>query len=89
MLNFLSLCVALSVSAVYELIEWWAALLWGQEAEEFLGTQGDPWDTQWDIFMALIGAVSALLGLSHLQNRQIRALESSAGRGVWQDRRGR
>ena len=53
-------CVALAVSAFYELIEWWAALALGQGADEFLGTQGDPWDTQADMFLALIGAALAL-----------------------------
>lgn len=82
MLAFLSLCVALAVSAFYELIEWWVALIAGQGAIEFLGTQGDPWDTQADIFWALIGAGCALLGLAGLQDRQIAALERSAhGRG--------
>ncbi|SEJ29833.1 putative membrane protein [Azotobacter beijerinckii] len=82
MLAFLCLCVALAISAVYELIEWWVALIAGQGAIEFLGTQGDPWDTQSDICWALIGAGSALLGLARLQDRQIAALERSAhGRG--------
>jgi len=71
MVGFLSVCVALAVSAVYELIEWGAALALGQGAEEFLGTQGDAWDTQADMFMALVGAVSALLLLSRLQDRQL------------------
>ena len=56
MAAFLSLCVALAVSAFYELVEWWAALALGQGADEFLGTQGDPWDTQADMFLALVGA---------------------------------
>ncbi|TBW08123.1 DUF2238 domain-containing protein [Azotobacter chroococcum subsp. isscasi] len=82
MLAFLSLCVALAVSAFYELIEWWVALIAGQGAIEFLGTQGDPWDTQADIFWALLGAGSALLGLADLQDRQIAALKRSRhGRG--------
>jgi putative membrane protein len=71
MVGFLSVCVALAVSAVYELIEWGAALALGQGAEEFLGTQGDPWDTQADMFMALVGAVSALFLLSRLHDRQL------------------
>jgi putative membrane protein len=71
MVGFLSVCVALAVSAVYELIEWGAALVLGQGAEEFLGTQGDAWDTQADMFMALAGAVSALLLLSRLHDRQL------------------
>ena len=74
MAAFLSLCVALSVSAFYELIEWWAALALGQGADEFLGTQGDPWDTQADMFLALIGAAAALTALSRLHDRQIARL---------------
>ena len=58
---FLAGCVALAFSAIYELIEWQAALALGQGADEFLGTQGDPWDTQSDMAMALIGAAVALL----------------------------
>lgn len=75
MLGFLVICIALAISAVYELIEWWAALGLGQGADEFLGTQGDPWDTQSDMFMALIGATVALAGFSRLQDRQIREIE--------------
>ncbi|HEY8331095.1 MAG TPA: DUF2238 domain-containing protein [Pseudomonas sp.] len=75
MLAFLSLCVAMTISAVYELIEWWVALLAGGGAVEFLGTQGDPWDTQADMFWALIGASTGLLGLAWLQDRQIAKLE--------------
>ncbi len=71
MLTFLVLCIALAVSAVYELIEWGAALALGQGADEFLGTQGDPFDTQSDIFFALIGASLALLLFSRLHDRQI------------------
>lgn len=75
MLAFLSLCVAMTVSAVYELIEWWVALLAGGGAVDFLGTQGDPWDTQSDMFWALLGASFGLFGLSRLHDRQIAALE--------------
>ena len=74
MAAFLSLCVALSVSAFYELIEWWAALALGQGADHFLGTQGDEWDTQWDMFMALVGALVAQLALARLHDREIRSL---------------
>jgi putative membrane protein len=76
MLGFLVVCVALAISASYELIEWWAALLMGQGAHEFLGTQGDEWDAQADMFFALIGAVLALLTLGRLHDRQIAALEA-------------
>lgn len=71
MLAFLSVCVVLAISATYELIEWGAALALGQGADEFLGTQGDPWDTQSDMFFALIGAVTALTLLGRLHDRQL------------------
>jgi putative membrane protein len=58
-------------SATYELIEWLAAIIGGSSAESFLGTQGDVWDTQWDMFMALVGAGSALLCLSRVHDRQL------------------
>jgi putative membrane protein len=76
MVAFLAVCVSLAVSALYELVEWWAALALGQGADEFLGTQGDPWDTQSDMFMALVGAVAAQLTLGRLQDRQVAALSS-------------
>lgn len=75
MLAFLSVCVVLAVSASYELIEWAVALMLGQGADEFLGTQGDPWDTQSDMFMALLGALLALGLFSRLQDRQIARLQ--------------
>lgn len=75
MLAFVVVCVVLAVSAAYELLEWAAALALGQGADEFLGTQGDPWDTQSDMFLALIGAVSALLGFSRLHDRQLEKLD--------------
>jgi putative membrane protein len=75
MLAFLVVCVVMTVSVTYEFIEWGTALVFGQGAQEFLGTQGDPWDTQWDMFMALIGAVTALLLCSRLQDRQIARLK--------------
>ena len=68
---FLVVCVVLAVSASYELIEWAAAVALGQGADEFLGTQGDPWDTQSDMAMALVGAVAALVTLAGWQDRQI------------------
>jgi putative membrane protein len=76
MLAFLCVCIVMAISSVYELIEWWVALAAGQGATDFLGTQGDPWDTQSDMFFALIGAVTALLLFARLQDRQIRALDS-------------
>lgn len=71
MLAFLVVCVVLAISATYELIEWAVAILLGQGADDFLGTQGDPWDTQSDMFFALIGAVTALMFFSRLQDRQL------------------
>ncbi|KYQ85265.1 hypothetical protein AWW72_04695 [Acinetobacter sp. NRRL B-65365] len=71
MLSFIVICIVLAISAAYELIEWAAALLLGQGAEEFLGTQGDEWDTQSDMFFALIGSIMALLLLSKWHDRQI------------------
>ena len=75
MLAFIVVCIVLAISATYELVEWWAALGLGQGADEFLGTQGDPWDTQSDMFMALIGALAAQPLLSRWHDRQIAALE--------------
>lgn len=72
MADFLSVCVALAISAFYELIEWWVALAIGQDADAFLGTQGDPWDTQSDMFFALIGALAGLALLSRVHDRQMR-----------------
>lgn len=77
MLAFIVVCVVLAISATYELIEWASALIMGQGADEFLGTQGDQWDTQSDMFMALVGAITALLTLSKLQNAQIEILRRS------------
>ena len=70
-LFFLVTCVCLAVSACYEFVEWWAAVLGGSAANEFLGTQGDVWDTQWDMFMALAGAVTAQLVLSREHDREL------------------
>ena len=74
MLAFIVVCIALAISASYELVEWAAALILGQGADEFLGTQGDVWDTQTDMLMALIGASMALLALSRWHDRQIAML---------------
>lgn len=78
-LSLLCVCVVMTVSALYELIEWAAALAMGQGADEFLGTQGDMWDTQSDMFFALIGALAALTVLHRLHNRQLQALANSSG----------
>jgi len=73
-LGFIVVCICLAISAFYELIEWWVALLSGEAAEAFLGTQGYIWDTQSDMFLALVGAVSALVMLGRLHNRQLAGL---------------
>jgi putative membrane protein len=73
-LPFFVVCFCLALSAFYELIEFWTALATGTAAEAFLGTQGDPWDTQWDMMLALIGAVAALVLLSHWQDRQLKGV---------------
>jgi putative membrane protein len=70
-LFFLVTCVCLAFSACYEFVEWWAALIGGSAADAFLGTQGDVWDTQWDMFLALIGAITAQLLLARLHDRQL------------------
>ncbi len=70
-LFFLVCSVCLAISAFYEFTEWWAALAGGEAAESFLGTQGDVWDTQWDMFLALCGSVLAQLTLARLHDRQL------------------
>jgi putative membrane protein len=74
-LTFLVICVCRAISAMYELIEFWTALATGEAAEAFLGTQGDPWDTQWDMMLALIGAIVSLALLSRWHDRQLDLLE--------------
>jgi len=71
-LFFLVTCVCLAVSACYEFVEWWAAVAGGSAADAFLGTQGDTWDTQWDMFMALVGAVIAQLVLAGRHDADLR-----------------
>ena len=70
-LPFVVVSICLAFSALYELIEWWTAVATGEAAEAFLGTQGDVWDTQWDMMLALIGAIVALLMLSRLHDREL------------------
>ncbi len=79
MVAFLSLCVAMAVSAWYELIEWMAAVILGQGADAFLGMLGDPWDTQWDMFMCFVGSLTALVSLSRIQDKQIEKLSRTGG----------
>ena len=76
-LFFLVTCVCLALSATYELIEWWTAAATGEGATAFLGTQGDPWDTQWDMFLALLGALSAQLLLARRHDREMAHVRSS------------
>ena len=70
-LVYLVLAAALSFSAFFELIEWWAALIYGADADAFLATQGDQWDTQWDMFLCLCGAVVSLLLFARWHDRQL------------------
>lgn len=73
-LFMLTVSICLAFSAFYEMIEWWVAIIAGLSAEAFLGTQGDIWDTQWDMFLALVGATIALLALRGVQDRQLRRM---------------
>jgi putative membrane protein len=68
-LFFITCCICLSISVMYEFIEWWTAVYEGGAADAFLGTQGDVWDTQWDMFFALIGSVVAQVLLVNLHNK--------------------
>lgn len=78
LLSFIVVCICLAISALYELIEWWVSIVTGTSAESFLGTQGYVWDTQSDIFFALIGAITSLIflskahdnAISHIHNRE-------------------
>ena len=70
-LFFLVCAVCLAISACYEFIEWWTAVAMGSGATDFLGTQGDPWDTQWDMFCALLGAILAQVTLGRRHERQL------------------
>ncbi|MGJ8663342.1 MAG: DUF2238 domain-containing protein [Marinicella sp.] len=74
--RFFVVCFCLAFSAFYELIEWWVALLSGEDADAFLGSQGYVWDTQSDMFLALIGSVVALILLSLFHDKQLNNMES-------------
>jgi len=76
-LFFLVTSVCLAISAFYEFIEWWTAIIGGESAESFLGTQGDVWDTQWDMFLAFMGAIMAQLMLSGIHDRQLERMAIS------------
>ena len=71
-LSFIVVSICLAISAFYELIEWWVAELSGESAEAFLGTQGDVWDTQSDMALALLGSIMALIILSRIHDNQLR-----------------
>ncbi len=73
-LFFMTVMTCLAISAMYEFLEWWVALVAGVAADDFLSTQGDVWDTQWDMFMAVCGAVIALVTLSRVHDRAIAKL---------------
>lgn len=77
--NFFIVCFCLGFSAFYELIEWWVALLSGSGADAFLGTQGDPWDTQSDMLMALLGSIAALTIFGRWHDRQLQNLLDRSG----------
>ena len=81
-LSFIVVAICLAISACYEFIEWWTALIAGEGAAAFLGTQGDVWDTQWDMCMALLGAMAAVLLLSRAHDR---ALARLRGTGAFSD----
>jgi len=74
-LFFVVTCVCLAFSAFYEMLEWWAAIIGGDSAESFLGTQGDVWDTQWDMFLALLGALGSQLLLGRAHDRALQNLD--------------
>jgi putative membrane protein len=78
-LFFMVCSICLAVSACYEFIEWWTALVGGGSAESFLGTQGDVWDTQWDMFLALLGSISAQVLLSRVHGRQLNDIAITGG----------
>ena len=78
-LPFLTVCFCLAFSAFYEFIEWWGALIMGEAADAFLATQGDVWDTQWDMFLAMCGAIAALVLLTRLHDRQLARIIRETG----------
>jgi putative membrane protein len=78
-LFYIVVSICLAFSAFYELLEWWAAVAAEEAAIEFLGTQGDNWDTQWDMFLALLGSLAALLCLGRVHNRQLGLLSQGQG----------
>lgn len=81
-LFFLVSCVALAISACYEFLEWWVALASGGDATAFLATQGDVWDTQWDMFLALLGSVISQLLLAKAHDRSMASIAPRASIAV-------
>lgn len=79
-LFFLVTCVCLAISACYEFVEWWVVLASGSDATAFLATQGDIWDTHWDMFLALLGAIAAQLFLAGWHDRSMRRLSTNRQR---------
>lgn len=77
-LFFLVVCVCLAFSALYEMLEWWTAIMSGEAAVAFLATQGDVWDTQWDMFLALIGSLAAQIMFASSHNRSIARIDPRA-----------
>jgi len=77
-MSFIVVCICLAISAFYELIEWWVAILSDEAAEAFLGTQGYVWDTQSDMMYALVGAIAGLMILSKLHDKQINNMARGA-----------
>lgn len=75
-LFFVVCCICLAISACYEIIEWWVAVVSGEGADAFLGAQGDIWDTQWDMLIALIGAILAQILLSNSHDKQLLNLKT-------------
>lgn len=73
-LNFIIVCIAMAISVTYEFIEWFVSLQTGEGGDSFLGTQGYIWDTQSDMLFATIGAICALILLSHMHNKQLKQL---------------
>lgn len=81
-LFFITTSICLAISAAYELVEWFVALLWNEGSNAFLGTQGDIWDTQWDMLLALIGAMASQVLLFRIHDRQIAAIAPPSGSAV-------
>lgn len=80
-LFFIVTCICLAISAGYEFVEWWTAVAGGDSANAFLGTQGDVWDTQWDMFLALLGAITAQVTLARRHDRALRDIARNPPEG--------